>query len=117
MTKLEKLRSRYMHDPIPVRLGGLAANLARVASFSKHPGHQEVVSNILHESRWLIEWTATQLEIQETAELATLQIQLAVWDLQSRYQWQDETWRFALSEKANRWSRRILEMSGLLKSS
>lgn len=30
MTKLEKLRSRYIQDPVPVRLGGLAANLARL---------------------------------------------------------------------------------------
>ncbi len=34
MTKLESLRLRYVRDPVPVRLGGLAANLARIASFS-----------------------------------------------------------------------------------
>ena len=36
MSKLDGLRSRYLKDPIPVRLGGLAANLSRVASFSKN---------------------------------------------------------------------------------
>ncbi|MDZ7342922.1 MAG: hypothetical protein ONA90_00240, partial [candidate division KSB1 bacterium] len=72
MTKLDRLRERYLQDSIPVRLGGLAANLARVQSFSKHPAHREVVYSILQESKWFIEWTATALDIQEAAELVKL---------------------------------------------
>jgi hypothetical protein len=115
MTKLEKLRSRYIQDPVPTRLGGLAANLARVASFSKHAGHQEVVSSILQESKWFIEWTAVELNIQQTAELVTLQVQMALWSLQAPDQWQDESWRLALASESERWSQRVLDMSGLLK--
>lgn len=114
MTKLERLRLRYIQDPVPVRLGGLAANLARIASFSKNQGHQKVVSTILHESKWFVEWTAAQLEIQRTADLVELQIELAVWELQAHDKWEDETWRLTLAAKAERWSQRILDMSGLL---
>ena len=117
MTKTEKLRSRYLRDPIPVRLGGLAANLARVASFSKNDGHQNAVSATLQESKWFIEWTATELDIAETAELVQLQIQMAVWQRQSHTKWNDKSWRRELIAKAQEWSQRILDMSGLLKSS
>ena len=116
MTKLNKLRSRYLKDPLPVRLGGLAANLARVASFSKHDGHLDVVSATLQESKWFIEWTAAELAIQETAELVRLQIQLALWQLQSHKKWHDESWRLELVAKSKEWSQRVLEMSGLLSS-
>ena len=97
MIKLDKRRSRYLQDPIVTRLGGLAANLGRIASFSKHEAHQEVVSSILQESKWFIEWTAAELDIQRSAELIRLQVQLALWHLQSQAKWHDDRWRLALS--------------------
>jgi hypothetical protein len=114
MKNLERRRTRYLQDAIPIRLGGLAANLARIASFSKHPGHHDVVVSILVESKWFIEWTAAELEIQQAAELAELQLKLVVWELESQQNWNDENWRIALSAKASQWSQRILERSGLL---
>ena len=72
MSKLEKLRLRYLNDPIPVRLGGLAANLARVASFSKNDDHHKVVTTTLQESKWFIEWTAIELNSEDVAELVKL---------------------------------------------
>ncbi|MFQ5709581.1 MAG: hypothetical protein ACE5HO_19155 [bacterium] len=113
MSKLDKLRSRYLEDPIPVRLGGLAANLARVASFSKHDGHQQAVSATLQESKWFIEWTAGELDMRETAELVTLQLQLAIWQLQSEKKWQDRCWRSELVSQSQRWSQRLLHLSGV----
>ncbi len=114
MNKLDGKRSRYLQDAIPVRLGGLAANMARIASLAKHPGHHEVVSDILLESKWFIEWTAQELEIIKAAELVELQIQLALWDLESQQNWHDERWRDMIAAEASQWSQRILEMSGLL---
>jgi hypothetical protein len=114
MSNLEQRRSRYLQDALPIRLGGLAANLSRIASFSKHDGASDVVSSILLESRWFIEWTAPELEIIKAAELVKLQIQLARWDLESRQNWHDEAWRNMLAENAKQGSQRILEMSGLL---
>jgi hypothetical protein len=113
MTKLEKLRSRYLHDPIPVRLGGLAANLARVASFSKHDGHREAVSATLQESKWFSEWIAPEIEKEVTAELIRLQIQMAIWQIQSNGKWNDNLWRSELATQSEQRSQRILQMSGL----
>jgi len=114
MTILDQRRSRYLQDTLPIRLGGIAANLSRVASFSKHAGIQETVSDILLESRWFIEWIASELEVTKAAVLVKLQVQLALWDLESRQNWGDEKWRGVLANEANQWSQRILEMSGLM---
>jgi hypothetical protein len=114
MKNFEQRRSRYLQDALPIRLGGLAANLSRIASFSKHDGVGDVVSSILLESRWFIEWTANEFEISKAAELVGLQRQLALWDLESHQNWYDESWRNSLADKASQWSQRILEMSGWL---
>jgi len=112
----EKLRARYLNDPIPIRLGGLAANLARISSFSKNEGHRDAVSTILQESKWFIEWTAGELDIQKADTLIRLQVQLAIWQIQSQKKWHNVNWRFELKAKAQEMSQRILEMSGLLGS-
>jgi len=46
---------------VSIRLGGLAANLARIESFSNDPKHDEVVLGLVRESQLFIEWTATDL--------------------------------------------------------
>ena len=114
--KLEKLRSRYLRDPIPVRLGGLAANLARVASFSKNDKHREVVFPTLQESKWFIEWIAAELAITYPAQFwsACRSIQMAQWQRQSQTQWLDKNWRQELIIKSQDWSQRVLEMSGFV---
>ena len=116
MIQNNKLRSRYLQDPIPTRLGGLAANLARLASFSKHDEHQLAVSETIRESKWFIEWTATELSIDESAELIGLQSQLARWELQSHKEWKNMQWRQELERKSKQWSERLLDMSGLLEA-
>ncbi len=49
------IRDRYLRDEFPVRLGGLAANLARIKSFSDHPDHRDAVESLLEESKFFIE--------------------------------------------------------------
>ena len=57
MNDLTAIRDRYLKDELPVRLGGLAANLARIGSFSKNTGNAEPVGDLVSESKWFIEWT------------------------------------------------------------
>jgi hypothetical protein len=116
MTKLEKRRVRYLQDPILVRLGGLAANLGRIASFSKNENHREVTDSVFQESKWFIEWTAADLDVYQAGELINLQIQLALWQLQANKKWHDEEWRLTLASNSKKWSERLLEMSGLLEA-
>ena len=108
------IRERYLRDALPVRLGGLAANLRRVQSFSSHDANYEVVESILDESKYFIEWTAAEAEIEAAAVLVELQIQLACWQRRWATIWADPVQRNRVAEQSSAWSKRILDLSGLL---
>jgi len=108
------LRERYLCDKLPIRLGGLAANLARIKSFSNHPDHRDVVESLLNESKFFIEWTTPDAELELQVELVSLQIQLARWQLKWVDIWSDPIQRSAVAKEAEVWSERVLKMSGLL---
>ena len=114
MNNQEAIRERYLRDPLPIRLGGLAANLARVESFSNHPDHSAVVEHLLEESKYFIEWTALDATLDLQAELVELQRQLAQWQYHWNEIWADPRRRATVAEQAGIWSKKLLERSGLL---
>ena len=108
------IRERYLRDELSIRLGGLAANLARVKSFSDHPDHCHIVESLLDESKFFIEWTALDAEPELQADLVELQLRLACWQRSWADIWADSARRAAVAEQANAWSERLLKISGLL---
>jgi hypothetical protein len=108
------IRERYLRDEISIRLGGLAANLARVKSFSDHPDHRDIVERLLDESKFFIEWTALDAVPELQANLVELQLQLACWQRSWADIWADPARRAAVAEQAHAWSERLLKISGLL---
>ena len=68
-----KRYDRYMKDPLPLRLGGLAADLARIASSARRESGAAVVDAMIEESRWFIEWTSAEAEPEVAAELVGIQ--------------------------------------------
>jgi hypothetical protein len=109
-----QIRERYLRDALPVRLGGLAANLSRIKSFSADEANQDVVESMIDESKMFIEWTAAQAEIDTAEKLVQLQIQLARWQLQWHSIWPNLSKREQIAEQSFTWSKQVLEMSGLL---
>jgi len=114
MNNQEAIRDRYLRDPLPIRLGGLAANLARVESFSNHPDHRDVVERLVEESKYFIEWTALDASLNLQAELVELQRHLAQWQYHWVDIWADPRRRATVAQQAGVWSKKILERSGLL---
>lgn len=108
------MHDRFVRDPVSIRLGGLAASLARIRSFSNHPGHKDVVEGLLDECKHLIEWTVTDADLSVKVELLELKRRLARWHLRWDDIWKDEDWRKSVAEEAGRWSKRILDLSGLV---
>ena len=108
------IRERYLRDNVPVRLGGLAANLSRIMSFSAHDASREAVESLIDESKFFIEWTAAEAEVNTAAALVELQVQLARWQRNWERIWADSAQRRKVAEQSGAWSRRVLEMSGLL---
>jgi hypothetical protein len=114
MNNLEARRERYLKDSLQVRLGGLAANLARISSFAKNPANQEAVRSLIDESKFFIEWTASEAELETSAKLVELQLELAL--LQRRFDktWSDEASRFDIGRQAKDWSNQVLANAGLI---
>lgn len=110
------IRNRYLRDDVPIRLGGLAANLRRVKSFTSHAGNRDAVESLLDESKFFIEWTAGDTAVDEAAELVGLQLQISRWQLNWPAIWADTARRNQVAEQAGTWSDRVLVLSGLLSS-
>jgi hypothetical protein len=109
----EKLRERFMRDPLPRRLGGLAATLGRISSSARESSDPTTVVRLLEEAKYLIEWTAADTEPETAAELVSMQtlinLWLRAWDTASQHKEQ----RTLLSVQAKHWSDRALDFSGL----
>ena len=114
MSNLAEIKERYLRDSVAVRLGGLAANLARVKSFSRNAENQSAVFDLFEESKHFIEWTAAETEIETATDLIELQIQIAVWQRSWQKIWNDEASRNSVAQESAVWSRKVLEKSGLL---
>ena len=113
MSEWSDIRERYLRDGVDIRLGGLAANLARIGSFSRRPEQASAVSRLLRESALFIEWTAADAPKEALPELAELQRLLSGWYHSWSDVWPDDSRRSAIGETASRWSARVLELSGL----
>lgn len=115
MNKLAENRARYLADPLPKRLGALAADLARVSSSARHPLRAASVSLMLEESQYFIEWAAAETEPEVASELVDIQVMVSLW----RQMWptaqHNSTQRALLSLQAKKWSEQVLDYSGLLK--
>jgi hypothetical protein len=114
MNNLATIRDRYQKDDLPTRLGGLAANLARVSSFSKNSANNDAVYGLLEESKYFIEWSAAEAETDVAVQLIELQVQLARWQCNWTSIWSDAARREDFIRQVRRWSDRILEASGVL---
>ena len=110
------IQERYLRDALPVRLGGLAANLSRIKSFAVHESSRDAVESLIDESKFFIEWTAADAEVEVSAELVGLQVQLARWQCQWAQIWLDPVRRGQVAETSAVWSKRVLELSGLLRA-
>jgi len=114
MKKWYTLKERYLRDELPIPLGNLASNLARIKSRSQNAPNGELIENLLQESKLFIEWTAQDAEIEIAAELVELQIQLACWQYSWARIWEDAGQRMRLAQETKIWSEKVLNMSGLL---
>jgi len=114
MKNWETLKQRYLRDGLPIRLGCLASNLARIKTLSQKATAPNVAVSLVEESKIFIEWTALDADIDTAGELVELQIQLALWQLRWAKIWADPEQRMEVAEQAKIWSDRILERSGLL---
>lgn len=106
----DRIRERYLRDPLPIRLGGLAADLARIVSFAEDPRDHKAVTGLLEESKYFCEWAAPDAPLDVQEALAEVQLQIALW----HRRWLNGEPDPRMQEEAQRWSDRLLKLSGLV---
>lgn len=111
MRNLEAIKKRYLQDELSVRLGGIAANLARISSCSSNPANWEAVQSMLEESKFFIEWTVPDAPLNVKALLAELQIQLALWHREWPQVYTNPQEGEKLGQLARTWSQNLLDAS------
>ena len=114
--KLEARKDRYLRDPLPVRLGNLASNLARIQSIATCPELGDAAKRVIRESEHFVEWAGKDAELQVQVELVELQRRLAQWHFNWNEISNDLEKRNSVAEQAGLWSEKILDRSGLLNS-
>ena len=105
----EAIRERYLRDPLPIRLGGLAMDLARIASCRDDPRNRDVIASLLEEGKWFAEWAAPDAPLEIQKKLAEVQLQLAFW----QRRWATGRADSEMKGEAKRWSDVLLQLSGL----
>ncbi len=106
-----------MRDPLPIRLGGIAANLARIDAFADNPQHDEAVAHMIDDSKHLCEWAGldvARFNINTAYTLLVLQRQLVRWQHHFGEIYADPVSRAEMAETARAWSNHLLVLSGLL---
>jgi hypothetical protein len=114
MKNWKELEARYLRDDLPKRLGNLASNLLRIKTLTQKLISQNTVEYLMQESKYFIEWTGKEADIDTAAELVELQLQLARWQLRSHEIWENPAERAQLADRCGFWSERVLQLSGLL---
>jgi hypothetical protein len=114
MMDKEKLRQRFLRDPLPRRLGGLAATLGRISSSARNSSDPTIVASLLDEAKHLIEWTAAEAEPEIAAELVRIQTNLTLWQHAWGESSKNQQQRTLLSVQAKGWSDKAIDFSGLI---
>ena len=112
--KREKLRERFLRDPVARRLGGLAATLGRLSSSARNSPEPNTVADLLDEAKHLIEWTAADTEPETAAEVVRIQTLLTLWQRARNEASQNPQQRPLLSVQAKDWSDKAVDFSGLV---
>ena len=113
MKNKEKLRERFLRDPLPRRLGGLAATFGRISSSARESTDPAIVLNLLDEAKHLIEWTAAETEPETASELVRMQTMIALWQRAWTDASENQKQRILLSVQAKDWCDRAIDFSGL----
>ena len=114
MKNKEKFHERFLRDPIPRRLGGLSATLGRISSSAREASDPRQVAILLDEAKYLIEWTAADVDPEIAADLVAMQRLIVLWQKAWAKTEPTREQRTLLATRAKQWSDQTLEFSGLV---
>jgi len=114
MNNLDEIRTRYLREPFNRRLGHLASDLMRVSGFLNNIKNRKVVTDILEESKFFIEWAVPDAPSHIQELFSEMQPRLALWHRHLLMAKEDSKEIEELAKNTNRWSAQLVQFSGLL---
>lgn len=106
MKDLRSREARYRRDPLPIRLGNLASNLARLSLWARRPERDAASVELMREIAAMIEWNGDEA----SRELVDIQREICRW----RRRWPVPEARAILELRSQLLSEQVLALSGLL---
>jgi len=114
INNLDEIKSRYLREPFNRRLGHLASDLMRIAGFLDNIKNRKIVTDILEESKFFIEWAAPESPSHIQELFSEMQSRLALWHRHLLIAKEDPEEIKELAKSAKRWSAQLVQFSGLL---
>ena len=114
MSNFDEIRTRYLKEPFNRRLGHLASDLMRISGFLDNIKNRKVVTDILEESKFFIEWAAPDAPSHIQELFSEMQSRLALWHRHLLMAKEDPDEIKELAKSAKRWSAQLVQFSGLL---
>ena len=96
----KQLKSLYLQDDIPTRLGGIASNLARARSLLDSGTNEQVALQLVRESQFFLEWTAPDASEDVATQLVELQRLLSFWYYHWSSLWSSSEQRRSIAHQA-----------------
>jgi hypothetical protein len=116
MIEMTPTQQIFMQDDVPTRLHHLAANLSQIQALWTQASSQELILNLVKESRYFIEWTVPDMvkadDIERAAELVDLVRLLTRWLFNWDNIWSNVEQRQSAARQTQDWLRRVLEIAG-----
>jgi hypothetical protein len=109
MKNIDQIKERYLKESFNMRLGHLASDLARISSFSD----KNAIKDLIEESKFFIEWVASEASFEVQVLLAEIQSKLALCQSRILTQKTNNSDLETLKQNAKAWSDKLLEISGL----
>jgi hypothetical protein len=109
MRDLSAMRERFVRHRLPVRLGHVASNLARLSDWACEGHSSQALVDLMREIAHEMEWSGEA----GLVELADMQREVCFW----RRAWPAAPARSVLAQRTHAMSDRLLELSGLLSDS
>lgn len=120
MTVSERLRDRYLQEPLAAQLGHIAGDLSRLADHVGDIRGDEMIAGVLREVICFLDWSIPSADLTRAAILVELQRALAGWGRLWRQaqaaSGPDDPMRLRrdLGNIARTWSDMVLALSGLV---
>ncbi len=108
-TNFEPRREKYLRQAVPRRLGNLASNLNRIATYSNGSFSKEGIFELIRESQYFAEWTIGAAPPEIALNLVEMQRQLARWKIHWDKTWDDPPQKLQMQNDAKQWSDKLID--------